>query len=326
MEFRTIVDIKPSGVKIGYTTPVMMVGSCFSAYIGAKFISAKMPVMVNPFGTLYNPYSIANCVENILTNRVYKEDDLIFRDGLWKSMDHYTEYSDKDKDALLKRINADISNANKFLGKAGFLFVTFGTARAYFHLPTGRMAANCHKIPASEFTNELLTVDGIVSTWKGLLDRLAKWNPDLKVVFTVSPVRHWKDGAHGNQSSKSTLHMAIDMLLEHPQNPLYFPAYEIMNDELRDYRFYANDMLHPSESAVNYIWERFSDCFFDGKTTELQNDFERLNKSLSHRIQRGSDRERESFRSSSLALVDRLASKCPDIDLSVERDYFLKLQ
>ena len=326
MDFRTVVDIKPSGLKVGYSTPAVMVGSCFSSYMGARFSTAKMPVLVNPFGTLYNPLSIGNCVENILMKRVYSDKDLYFHDGLWKSLDHYTEYSDRDKGALLKRINDNISISNGFLGKAGFLFVTFGTARAYYHLPTRRIAANCHKIPATEFTNELLGVDEIVAIWSGLLDRLSGWNPNLKVVFTISPVRHWKDGAHGNQSSKSVLHLSIDKLMGHPTEPLYFPAYEIMNDELRDYRFYANDMLHPSESAVNYIWERFTDCFFDEKTIELQNEFERLNKSLSHRIQKGSEREREAFRNSSLALVDRLASKCPDIDLSVERDYFANLR
>jgi hypothetical protein len=221
------------------------------------------------------------------------------------------------------QINHRSAQAAKFLSDARFLFITFGTARVYRWKTSGRIVSNCHKIPASHFTHELLTVDDITALWTSQLDKLSKMYPGLKIVFTISPVRHWKDGPHGNQVSKSTLFLAVEKLLGHPSNPGYFPAYELIMDDLRDYRFYADNMLHPSETAMEYIWNVFSECYFDRDTLDTWKEIEKLTKALSHRIQSGSEKNRKVFAEAMLKKIDSVCSKRPYLDLSHERSYFL---
>ena len=325
MDFRTIVDIPPSINKIDYTTPVLFTGSCFSSYIGEKFEELKMPVLINPAGTLYNPLPIGSSIGNIVAGKRYVQDDLFYYNGKWISFDHYTTFSDEKIDVALDKINSKMIEANQFLHKAKYLVVTFGTAWVYRYNKTGKIVANCHKLPASEFSRKMLTVDEIVSYWESLLDGLNLYNEYLKVIFTVSPIRHWKDGAHENQLSKSTLLMAIEKLTNHHTLPEYFPAYEIMMDDLRDYRYYADDMLHPSSMAIKYIWEQFSKCYFDKDTVALQREFLKLHKAMEHRIMNGSLKEREKFVKNSLDLIDELSFKVPSVSYEKERQHFNSL-
>jgi len=185
--------------------------------------------------------------------------------------------------------------ANKFISRASFVFITFGTARVYRWKQSGEIVSNCHKIPAESFTHELLTVDDIVILWENQLDSLKTLYPQLKVVFTISPVRHWKDGAHGNQVSKSVLFLAVEKLLEHPSRPGYFPAYELVMDDLRDYRYYDDDMLHPSSSATNYIWEKYSECYLDEKTRGFWNEVAKITKAYNHRLTSESGQKKKEF-------------------------------
>ena len=269
MELRTTFNITPSVAKITYSDPVIFIGSCFATAIGNKFETGHMPVMINPAGTVYNPVSVGNTLDRIVSGKNYIKRDLYNNNGKWLSFDHYTDFSSVNPDKTLKSINLRLDESREFLSGAHFLFVTFGTARVYRWKKTGRIVSNCHKIPAVNFSHELLKVSEIVTFWNKQLDNIQSVFPDIKVTFTISPVRHWKDGAHGNQVSKSVLFLAIEELLNHPSKPSYFPAYELLMDDLRDYRYYDDDMLHLSSTAVDYIWRAFSDCYFDDKTKEL---------------------------------------------------------
>ena len=210
-----------------------------------------MPVLINPAGAVFNPVSVCNTLDTITTGRKLNQNDLLYHDGAWLSLLHYTDFSGEDPVEVLEKINLNSAEALLFLKSSKFLFVTLGTARVYRLKKTGQIVSNCHKIPSDQFEPELLTVDNVIKLWERQLDRLNTLFPDLKVVFTISPVRHWKDGAHGNQVSKSVLFLAVEELLKHAVSPQYFPAYELVMDDLRDYRFYNDDMLHPSPMAIN---------------------------------------------------------------------------
>ncbi|MCX6301469.1 MAG: GSCFA domain-containing protein [Bacteroidia bacterium] len=325
MELRTTFKIDPSAEKITYDDPVMFIGSCFAISIGKQFETGHLPVMINPSGTVYNPVSVINTLDTILDSKEYTDKDLYNDNGTWLSFNHYTDFSSDNKEEILKNINDRSREARESLSKAKFLFITFGTARVYRWKESGKIVSNCHKIQASQFTHELLAVEDIVNMWTRQLDRLKSLYPRLRVVFTISPVRHWKDGPHGNQVSKSTLFLAVEKLLDHPSHPGYFPAYELVMDDLRDYRFYDNDLLHPSETAVEYLWNSFSDCYFDNETIELWKEIDKIARAVSHRIGTGSSEKIKTFAKSILKRIDSVSAKKPSVNLASERKYFLDL-
>ena len=322
MELRTIVKTDPSSDRITYNDQVMFIGSCFAASIGKQLENGRIPVMINPSGTVYNPVSVCNTLDTITSGRKYVISDLHNYKGIWLSFNHYTDFSSDDPQNVLDRINKRSEEAGKFISDARFLFVTFGTSRVYRWKESGKIVSNCHKIPASEFKNELLSVSEVVSLWKNQLDRLRSLFPGLKVIFTISPVRHWKDGAHGNQVSKSVLFLAIEELLSHPSKPGYFPAYELLMDDLRDYRFYDDDMLHPSASAIDYIWNAFSDCYLDAKTKNLWMEISAITRAMEHKIQSSSKSETDRFAKNMLTKIGAVENKEQNIRLDRERAYF----
>jgi len=326
MEFRTTFNIIPSSRKITWMDPVMFIGSCFSTSIGKQFDTARFPVLINPSGTVYNPVSVSNTLNTINQRKNYTIDDMYNYGGTWLSFNHYTDFTGSDPARVLEKINRSRENALRFLIEARFLFITFGTARVYRLKKTGIIVSNCHKLPASEFTHELLSVNDIVSIWAGQLDKLHSLFPELKVVFTISPIRHWKDGAHENQVSKSVLFLAVEELLNHISRPEYFPAYELVMDDLRDYRFYDEDMLHVNSSAVNYIWNAFKSCYFDEKTAELWQEVSKITKAVSHQVQNGSAEKIKLFAEKILGRIDAVLRKAPGIDLENEKKYFTDLQ
>jgi hypothetical protein len=324
MEFRTTFNIAPSPEKITYNDPVMFIGSCFASSIGSQFEAGHMPVMINPTGTVYNPVSVSNTINSITSGAEYRESDLYNFKGIWLSFNHYTDFSSESASEVLNKINRNMNEARKFISSAKFLFITLGTARVYRWRESGKIVSNCHKIPSSEFTNELLSVTEIVTLWNEQLNKLKVLNPGLKVIFSISPVRHMKDGAHGNQVSKSVLFLAVEELLKHESCPGYFPAYEMVMDDLRDYRFYNDDMLHPSASAVEYIWNAFSHCYFDNNTLGLWHEVSGISKAVSHRIQSQSGRQLKKFAETIISRIDTINKKDPSINLDSERNYFLK--
>ena len=325
MNLRTTINVDPSDIKITSRDKVMFIGSCFAAYMGEKMQMCKMPVMINPAGTVFNPVSVSNNLENIISGRIVTADDLYYHEGIWISFSHYTDFSSDDKESLIEKVNDCNSKAGAFLKESGFLFITLGTARVYRFRKTGEVVSNCHKLPSSMFDSELLSVDDIVNQWESLLGRLSEFNPDLKVIFTISPVRHWKDGAHGNQVSKSVLLLAVEELLKHNSVPGYFPAYELLMDDLRDYRFYSDDMLHPSVTAIGYIWEKFSGAFFDAETVNLQNEILKINRAFNHRFITGSSVRKKAFAEKMLKQISELQSRYGFIDFTPETEYFQKI-
>jgi hypothetical protein len=322
MEFRTKVNIKPSKDKISYNDKVMFIGSCFASEMGTQMKSGRMQVMINPAGAVFNPVSVCNTLDIISSGKAFTTDDLYNYDGNWLSFFHYTDFSGADPSEVLENINRRSQEALNFLKQARFLFVTFGTARVYRWKKTGLIVSNCHKINPANFENELLDVDYIVSLWSEQLQKLHTLFPRLKVWFTVSPVRHWKDGAYGNQVSKSVIFLAIDKLLRHQLSPGYFPAYELLIDDLRDYRFYNDDMLHPSQAAINYIWNSFAECFLEKKTIEIWNDVAKISRALNHRFITNSPAGMKKFSEQMLQQIEQIQAAHNEIDLSDEHNYF----
>lgn len=325
MELRTTFNIEPSRDKISYNDPVMFIGSCFASSIGSQMEMGRMQVMINPAGAVFNPVSVCNTIDTITSGKEFVQDDLYYHDGNYLSFYHYTDFSSDDPVKVLGKINNKSKEALAFLKNARFLFITLGTARVYRWKKTGLIVSNCHKIPSDHFEPELLTVNEVVDLWAKQLDRLHSLFPQLKVVFTISPVRHWKDGAHGNQISKSVLFLAVEELLNHPVSPQYFPAYEMVMDDLRDYRFYNDDMLHPSTTAINYIWDAFSGCFMENKTMNIWNEVVKITKACTHRLNAGFGFKINSFAERMLQQISDIEGKVPLIDLSHERNYFLNL-
>jgi hypothetical protein len=325
MELRTTFNIPSSIHRITYNDPAMFIGSCFATSIGRQFEAGRMPVLINPSGTVYNPVSVCNTLDTITSGRKSDIGDLYNNSGTWISFDHFTDFSSVNPEDILEKINTRSEKALDFISRAKFLFITFGTARVFRFTRSGEIVSNCHKIPASEFTNELLTVEEIIPLWEDQLDRLKALFPELKIIFTISPVRHWKDGAHGNQVSKSVLFLAVEKLLEHPSRPDYFPAYELVMDDLRDYRFYEEDMLHISSLGVDYIWKAFIRCYFDSTTINLWQEISNISRAVSHRIQTDSPVQIRKFAETIISRIDTITSNNTSVDLSNEREYFAGL-
>lgn len=318
-DFRTRVDVQPFPFSLGYSTPAMFCGSCFTENIGSIMVDRKMPIVVNPFGVVYNPISVKLVIERILSGRPLEESDLRFRNGLWYSYLHHTSYSSPVKEECLESINIDLQKSSEFVKGMKYLLVTFGTARVYYLKENNQPVANCHKTPAKEFDSRLLSIAEILKNWSSLIDDLLKRTPDLKIIFTISPVRHWKDGAIGNQHSKSILNVAVHELVRlYPSNAFYFPAYEILMDDLRDYRFYADDMLHPSKVAVDYIWGKFKNSLIDSKSIILMSEIEKVIAAINHRPFNPNTPEHKAFARNTLDQIKRIVEKVPTLDFTIE--------
>lgn len=243
--------------KVDFASGIVTLGSCFADEIAARLQESDFHVEANPFGTLYNPASIVASLQRIIEDNPIGKEDLVQHEGLWHSWHHHGSFSYTSPGATLTACNSRLHRAHQALKEARLLMITFGTAWVFEH--DGHIVANCHKLPPWEFDRRRMTVDEIVSLWTPLLQEMATFFPHLHIMFSVSPIRHMADGAHGNQLSKSTLLLAIDELLtKHSTlNTHYFPAYEIVLDELRDYRFFDEKMTHPTSLAVDVVWERF---------------------------------------------------------------------
>jgi hypothetical protein len=322
MKFRTEIEAKSGKYEIDYNSPVMLIGSCFASEIGTYFSNAKMDVMVNPFGMLYNPASVAHGIKLITEGRHFTKDDLHYFNNKYLSFYHGTGFSSPDRQKALDGINEKFDEAGSFLQGAEYLFITFGTARVYRWKKNGKIVSNCHKMNDSEFERELLSVDVISKLWSSLIKDLRLFNKKLKIIFTVSPVRHWKDGAHGNQVSKSVLVLAIEDLLSNDPLLGYFPSYELLLDDLRDYRFYNQDMLHPSPDAVKYIWNKFRDTYFSDSTVQAYDEIEKVVNATRHRFISDNKEEIKDFCNNMLTRITTLSNKYSFLSFSSEVNHF----
>lgn len=283
MKLQTVVDIEKPDFKLDYATRMMLVGSCFVENIGQKLNSFGFQVDINPCGLVYNPLSVATSLNFILDRKRFVEADLIRNNGKWVSLNHHGSFSDFQSEACLQKINERLEKAAEHLKKTDILMITWGTSWIYRYRKNGCVVSNCHKFPASDFERFRLGEDDIFRVYTDLIARLKQWRPELKILFTVSPIRHWKDGAHGNQLSKAVLLLVVDQLMRTFDFVSYFPSYEIVMDELRDYRFYAEDMLHISPQGITYIWEKFRDLYISKEAQGWMERIGKLNKILQHR-------------------------------------------
>ena len=297
MIFRTEIHPDKPQQTIEHKDALMFMGSCFAQNMGRAFSDAGFNSLINPFGVVFNPVSVSNSLRYILEDKLFTESDLVYSNGLWHSWFHHGSFYSVNADDLLSELNANLVSAREFLKDAHYLVVTLGTAWVFQHKTLGNIVTNCHKVPSIEFNRFRLRVDEIVADWQNLLAELKQFNPQLQVVFTVSPVRHLADGAHGNQLSKATLILAVNELCE-LNNAQYFPAYELLLDDLRDYRFYDNDLVHPSDSAIDYIREKLFSIWLSPKSQQLAQEVIKLRKSAAHRPLHANSSEWDVFRKS----------------------------
>ncbi|WP_455671846.1 GSCFA domain-containing protein [Phocaeicola sp.] len=318
MNFRTQVELPKKETEIRHSDRIMLFGSCFAENIGKLLSANKFRCDVNPFGILYNPLSVAEAIRQILSHTTYKESDLFCTAGGWHSFMHHSVFSAGSADECLSQINARLEKAFRELPQTDVLIITWGTAWVYSLKETGRVVGNCHKQPDRLFVRRLLSVDEIVGEYLPLIKEWRKTNDKLKILFTVSPIRHAKDGLHGNQISKSTLLLAIDALQRLCSGCHYFPSYEIMMDELRDYRFYADDMLHPSQVAVSYLWECFNESYFSTETKRIIKEWEEIRKGLNHKPFDAHSEAYRKFLTQIVLKINQLKEKFPYFELQKE--------
>ena len=312
MEFRTIVRTGENRSWLHHSDQVVLLGSCFSDNIGAKMHGALIRATVNPMGTLYNPMSIARSVQRLIDNEPIAGRDLFMQGGVWNSFDFHSRHSLPDKQATLNRMNNAIEQGHKALHEAQLLTVTLGTAIVYRLKSTGEVVANCHKVPQHEFERRMSTSDELVRELDDMLKRLHAFNPELRIILTVSPIRHIADGLDTNSLSKALLRVAIhEVLTRHHDYCDYFPAYEIMLDDLRDYRFYSSDMVHPSDVAVEYIWQAFQATYLDDRSALAVARCERIHKRLQHRPMSANRDTVDRFNADTASVVRNLIKEYP---------------
>ncbi|MBM1105906.1 GSCFA domain-containing protein [Aurantibacter crassamenti] len=282
MKLQTQIPLQKSVNQIAYKSHLLILGSCFSEHIGAKFEHFKFQSLQNPFGILFHPKAIENLIERSVSSTLYSEKEVFFQNERWHCFDAHSVLSDTSKDALLLKLNKGLEASKKRIKEASHIIITLGTAWVYRKVENERIVSNCHKIPQSEFKKELLSVYEVINCLKNCIQQIRKINKNVAIVFTVSPVRHLKDGFVENQKSKAHLIAAIHEIIEQ-DSALYFPSYEIMMDELRDYRFYETDMVHPNQLAVDYIWLKFKKAWISNTAFSSMEKVEEVQKGLQHR-------------------------------------------
>ena len=312
MKFRTETEFAAKS-EISYRDNLMFIGSCFSENIGTYFERHLFRTdLNNPFGILFNPASIAKAVRRLLSETPYSDNDLFLHNGVWNSYDHHSDFSDTEKEKCLAKMNDKLKESSQFLKNATILFITFGTAWIYRQKVNGQIVSNCHKMPANTFLREKLSVQDIVNEYTDLFHTFPFSDKKTRVIFTVSPVRHTKDGLHENQLSKATLLLAIDELQKRFDFVEYFPSYEMLLDDLRDYRFYNEDMVHPNNTAIKYLTEKLS-SYFSEETKMLMNEAEQIASAESHRPFNPQSNEYQSFISSIHEKKSQLMTKIANI-------------
>lgn len=269
----------------------MLVGSCFSQDIGRKLDEAGFQVNINPFGTLFNPVSIGTCLNYILRNKKFTAADFFEHNGLWRSYKLHSNFSSQHLDEALENINTSISLSHNFLFDTQVLVITLGSAWVYERIEPREIVANCHKVPQQQFVKRKLGVNEIISELTLVIQHIKAAFDNINVIFTISPVKHLRDGFVENNWSKSTLNIAVHELIRRFDFCDYYPAYEILNDDLRDYRFYKNDMVHPNDLAVQYVYEHFEASYFTPETAKIAGEFMQLSRSARHRVQKNTSIE-----------------------------------
>ena len=305
--FRTEVKLDSKSKNNNHSDQFLLIGSCFATEMSLFFKKYCFDYL-NPYGTIYNPISLANNFEKLISKDSYNERNLVDNNGVFLSWNHSGKYYSNSSDLLLKKLNREQEDSFKMLKSNSNLFITFGTSKLYIHKESNKVVANCHKQMNTIFSTRRATIDEVVNSWRPILKRI-----NNTVIFTVSPVRHVRDGLVENNLNKSVLLLAIDQLCkEFPEKVSYFPSYEILIDELRDYRFYSNDWIHPSEEAKEFIWNKLSDILFSEKSKKLNLEIYKIRSSLSHQPKFGINNEYISFLNKTLKKIKEIKTNTPN--------------
>lgn len=322
MDFRLEFTPKPFDIKINHRHRLMLIGSCFTEQIGTKLANHKFSVLDNPNGILFNPVSICRSISSYIHNKQYQESDLFYQNECWNSWEHHSRFSHPDKQACLDGINESQSKANAFLKQADWLLLTLGSAFVY-ELENKEVVANCHKVPTDKFSKRLLAADEIFSDLQQMIEKAVAFNPQLKIIFTISPVRHLRDGFVENNRSKATLIQAVHQLIEKNSHCFYFPSYELIIDDLRDYRFFAEDMVHPNYAATNYVWEKFIAACIDEPSLQLMKEIAVIVAAKNHKPFHPTSTQHKKFLQTNLEKVKKLQEQFPYLNLKEEEKFFM---
>lgn len=306
--FRTVLKPGVSKHTLSLRDRVVTVGSCFAEAMGDRLLANKVSTLANPFGVIYNPHSVHKAMLYAVYNEVVHEGTFLERDGLHFNYDFHSSFSAASRVGLQSRIADCLGTAHHFIKEARAIILTYGTAWTYTRNDTGEIVANCHKVPAQYFTKSLMTVDEIVASFNDFYNRLKAFNPSCTVIVTVSPVRHLRDTIEGNGLSKAILRTACGIIDQSFDAVEYYPAFEIMMDDLRDYRFYKRDMIHPTEEAEDYIWEHFVATYFDNEARAFFDEWKAIRAALSHRPFHPESASHQTFLRETLAKLERLKS------------------
>lgn len=314
MQFTTPIPIVKSNFPIDYQSKILLMGSCFVENIFEKFQYFKFQSAKNPFGIIFNPISIEKLIHRIVNKIAFSEKDIFFHNESWHCFEVHSELSNPDKNEFLQTLNTTLEIAHQQIFQVSHIILTYGTAWVYTEVNLGEVVANCHKVPQSQFTKKLLDIESVEKAIQNSISLIQKINPNCKFIFTISPVRHIKDGFFENNVSKSHLISAVFKTVSTQQNIAnYFPSYEIMVDELRDYRFYAEDMLHPNQTAIDYIWIRFFENYIDEKEFETMNAVCSIQRDLKHKPFNPNSKRHQQFLNSIQQKISTLALKNPNI-------------
>ncbi|MEM8908723.1 MAG: GSCFA domain-containing protein [Bacteroidota bacterium] len=320
--FRTVLQASPAKHSINYQDQSLSMGSCFAQHIGRRLQALQFSVLLNPFGILYNPLSIANGLRYLLSDQWFTPEDLFLHQGLWHSFAHHGRFSDPDQSLALAKINEALDQGRQQLRRSNRLLITLGTAQVFYHLPSEQAVANCHKLPDQMFVRKQLSPQEITSILQPLFQQLYAAQPDLKIITSVSPVRHLRDGLVQNQRSKASLLLALQTISEQLPFVSYFPAYELLLDDLRDYRFYEADMLHPNGQAIDYIWNFFKNQYLDAATQQIGRAIEKIKQASEHRPFHPHSPAHQQFLQKQLQQIEQLIQRYPFLDFAEEKARF----
>ncbi len=321
MDFHLEFTPKPFEHKISHQHKLLLIGSCFTEQIGTKLSNHKFSVLDNPNGILFNPVSISRSITSYIYNKQYTEADLFYQNECWNSWEHHSRFSNPVMENCLTGINESQNKAHHFLQKADWLLITLGSAFVY-QLENKEVVANCHKVPTDKFVKRLLAVDEIIGDLQNMITKAMAFNPGLKIIFTISPVRHLRDGFVENNRSKARLIQAFQQLVDQNSNCFYFPAYELVIDDLRDYRFFAEDMVHPNYGATNYVWEKFITTCIDEPSQQLMKEISVIVAAKNHKPFNPTSALHKKFVQTNLERVKKLGKQFPYLNLEEEISYF----
>ncbi len=310
MKLQTTILLEKASNPIDYQSRLLLMGSCFVENMGEKLNYFKFQQFQNPFGILFHPLAIENLIQRAIARKMYQQSEIFEQDGIWRCFDAHSELRSASSDELLRLLNLRLEETKKSLETSSHIIITLGTAWVYEHQTSGKIVANCHKVSQKQFTKKLLSLGEIEGSLDHILKLIQKVNPKAQIIFTISPVRHLKDGFVKNQRSKAQLITALHQIINGHNVP-YFPSYEIMMDELRDYRFYGKDMVHPNELAVDYIWERFKWVWISKKIYPVMHEVDAVQKGLLHRPFNPDSEAHQKFKTSLGTKITYLQERYP---------------